>query len=437
MMSANMRVLLINFNNHEVYSGMYSLAALASHIERPGIEVRVMDALRQPFYETLVSWKPDIIGITSYTVWYGKVVEHAHKIKALLPSCKLVIGGHHITSLPESFVSPPFDYGIIGDGEEALTSLCEGKIIKGVISRKVPVDADNRCTVQFEHCDPVDVSTLPVVDLPKYTERSNYAQGLVGLVASRGCHYNCKYCNIRAMSKNIRLYPVERVAREIQLYYETLKTKTMIFWDDVFGLDVNWMNNLISELDRKSLLGRIQFYIHVRASTVTEERCQLWKKLGVVAWNMGLDFGDDTMLKETKGNDCSVGTNKEALLMAHRYGFSTGGSVVFGAPGETIQQMNRTLEFMAWYADMKDKGMIGPASSIWFFVATPLPRTEWWRIAESSGKVRWDMDCGRMSLHNWNDHFLLDSSVTDDQFKWVHEHAKRLMARINGVWSEP
>jgi radical SAM superfamily enzyme YgiQ (UPF0313 family) len=123
--------------------------------------------------------------------------------------------------------------------------------------------------------------------------------------------------------------------------------------------------------------------------------------------------------------------------MAHKYGFSTGGSVIFGAPGETINELNKTVEFMRWYADMKDRGQIGRGSSIWFFIATPLPRTGWWAIAESKGKVRWDMDCGRLSLHNWKDHFLLEDSVSEQQFNGIHEEAKRLMAKINGVWSEP
>jgi radical SAM superfamily enzyme YgiQ (UPF0313 family) len=433
-----MKVLLANFNNHENYSGMYSLAALASYIDTiPGVQVQVIDAIRQPFYQILTTFKPDIVGLTSYTVWYGKVVAEAHKIKSILPSCKIVIGGHHITSMPESLRAPPFDYAIMGEGEEALASLCRGEQnIKGLISTNVAPEND-RCTATLQLSDPVEVGSLPVVDLPRYTDISNYSRGLVGLVASRGCLYNCKYCNIRAMSKKVRLYPVERVAKEIQLYYDSLKARIMIFWDDVFGLDRDWTLALIEELRKRNLLGKIQFHIHVRANTATEERCALWKELGVVAWNMGLDFGDDAMLKATKGNDCSIEKNKESLLMAHRHGFSTGGSVIFGAPGESIDAMNKTLEFMAWYADMKDRNLIGKGSSIWFFVATALPRTEWWQIAESRGKVRWDMDCGRLSLHNWKDHFLLDDSVTEAQFSQVHEQAKRLMTRINGAWSEP
>jgi radical SAM superfamily enzyme YgiQ (UPF0313 family) len=295
-----MRILLVNFNNHESYSGMYSLAALASYIDTIlGIEVKVVDAIRQPFYHILTTWRPDIVAMTSYTVQYGKTVEQAHKIKALLPSCKLVIGGHHITSMPESLV-PPIDCAILGEGEVALGALCKGEQnIKGLITSAVPAQ-NNCCKASLELCDPVDVSTLPVVNLPKYTEISNYSRGIVGLVASRGCFYNCKYCNIRAMTKQVRLYPVDKVVKEIQLYYDVLKCRIMIFWDDVFGLDKDWTQALIAGLRNKNLLGKIQFHIHVRANTATEERCQLWKELGVVAWNMGLDFGDDVILKAKK-----------------------------------------------------------------------------------------------------------------------------------------
>lgn len=121
--------------------------------------------------------------------------------------------------------------------------------------------------------------------------------------------------------------------------------------------------------------------------------------------------------------------------MAKRYGIATGGSVIFGAPGEIIDDMKETLAFMKWYADMIQNGLC--SGSIWGFIATPLPGTQWWDIAEKKGKVSWDMACERLGLHNWKEHFLLDDSVSEEQLNWVHEEFKKLMIRINGRWDEP
>lgn len=440
-----MKILLVNFHNHDVHSGMYGLVALASYIELyvNNVDIKVVDALREPFYDILVSWKPDIVALTSYTIWHDQVLEHAHKIKKLSPDSKIIIGGSHITGLPKGFVFP-IDYAIIGEGEEALAAICNeiGRVkignikigaehatignIKGVIAESIN---------DPEHTTPVDVNILPVVRLDKYTPISSYQRQTVGMIASRGCYFSCKYCNIRTMSRTIRIYPIKRVVDEIQLYYDKLGARYIIFWDDVFGLNEKWTESLIEELDKRQLLGKIGYHIHVRASTVTEERCQIWKKLGVTGWNMGLDFGSDKMLKKVKGPDCSIEKTREAILMAGKYKFIVGASFIFGAPEETIDDMRETISFMSWIADMKERGLLNV--HIWFFCATPLPNTEWWKIAESKGKVSWDMDYKRLSLHNWREHLLLNEGISSDQFNWIHEDAKKMMIRINGAFGEP
>ena len=424
-----MKVLLTTYQNNQSYSALYGLVAMASYIESYA-EVKVIDAQRQLLFKTIDAWKPDIIAMPSYTVWYDKVIKQAHLIKSRAPYAKLVLGGYHITSLPSSFKNPPFDYGVLGEGEEVLAQLCQGKNpkqIAGLIT-KANENAQNAWSL--------DITKLPVVNLPKYTLKSFYPN-IVGMTTSRGCYFNCKYCNIRSMTKGVRFRPVEIVLDEIELYYKELHVETIIFWDDVFGLNAKWLNQLIDGLIKRNLLGKIQYHIHVRASTVTEKRCELWKKLGVVIWNMGLDFGDNEMLKQVKGKDCSVEKNKKALLMAGKFGFATGGSVIFGAPNETLEQMKKTLNFMNWYADMKDQNLFHSTSSIWFFVATPLPKTEWWNFALKNNRVVPDMDLRRLSLHNWKEHLLLSEEVSNEEFNWIHEEAKKAMIRINGSWGEP
>lgn len=433
-----MRIVLANFHNHQTNSAMYGLVALASYLEKENIDVQVIDANRQPLYNIISSWKPDIIGLTSYTVWYGDVVREAHKIKDMFPHIKTVIGGHHITSLPNSIRNPPFDYGIIGEGEDALANLCKGvplEQIKGVIDGRITGSKDTIGNFAY-HSNPVDVDKLPVVRLDKYTPIDFYKDGMVGLVASRGCSFNCKYCAIRTMTKGgVRYYPVDIILEQIQLCYDKLGSRTIIFWDDTWATNLDWLKTLVNKLEQKNLLGKINYHVHMRSSIVNEERCELMKKMGVKVWNIGWDSGDDEILKNIKGNDCSVEKNKNAILMARKYGIATGGSVIFGMPNEKIESMKKTLAFIEWYAEMIEKGLA--SGSIWGFVAVPLPGTPWWRMAEEKGKVSWDMDCGRLSLHNWKEHFLLDESVTEEQFNWIHEEFKKLMIRINGSWGEP
>jgi len=425
-----MKVLLTTYHNNQISSGMYPYAAIASYLETyTDAEIKVVDAQREPLFDILDSWKPDIIAIGSYTVWHAEVVEQAWKIKAKAPYAKLLIGGYHITSMPSSFENSPFDYAILGEAEEAFAMLVNGEnllripglIVRGNLSTIPPV--------------PVDINTLPVVDLVKYTPKWLY-NGVVGMTTSRGCYFNCSYCNIRTMSKKVRLRSVKTVVNEIELYYKVLNIRHIVFWDDVFGLNKAWLVQFMLELGKRNLIGKIKYSIHVRADTVTRELCTLWKQLGVVAWNMGIDFGNDTILLQTKGKGYTVEKIKEALLLSGEFGFVTGCSFIFGAPRETFAQMKETLSLLDWYIDMKNLGKIHHSSHMWFFVATPLPGTMWWNTALKEGKITRDIDLRRLSLHNWSEHLLLSPSVTNEEFSWIHEEAKKRMIIINGSFNE-
>lgn len=420
------RVLFVSFNNNQTDSGLYALSALATYI-RPYAEVKVIDGIRQDLFGIIDQFCPDLICIPSYTVFHKGVVEYAKRIKEHVPNVKLLLGGYHITSMPSSFQNPPFDYAILGEGEEALKKLIFGETdIEGLITQS--------CCNLVKKAS-VDISTLPIVDLPNLTNKDFY-NSTVGMVSSRGCYFNCEYCSIRSMSRGVRFRLVETVVNEIELYHKELGAKHIIFWDDVFGLNSEWLTEFIATLEQRKLLGKITYSIHVRASLVTKRRCYLWKKMGVVFWNMGLDFGDDAMLARVKSGGSTVQKNKDAVLLGGEYDFQIGASVIFGAPEEKFEQMVSTLKFLQWYGDQKFAGKLHPHSAIWFFICTPLPSTKWWKWGIEHKRFDSSIDLDKLSLHNWKDHLLLDESVSEEQLNWVHEGAKKHMIRINGAFSE-
>ncbi len=426
-----MKVLLIQPVNHEVYSGMYNLVTLAAHVENYA-QVKLLDPMREPLTTTLLSWKPDIVGLTAYTVHYPAAIKIAEKVKQILPSALRVLGGVHITCLPES-LHPIFHLGIMGEGEETLEEVC-----------RTPREGLNDLYgVCFHHGDsivinvgrsPPDVENLPVPKQLNYISKEYFSQGITCMIGSRGCPFRCEFCYSKAVHRDVRYYPTERVVAEMKYQYKKMASKLIIMWDDTFVLDRNRLAAMREEMEKQGILGKVNLGIHMRTSVVDEDLMILLKGLGVSNLNVGLESGSNRVLEQAKGKGATVEKHKECIELGHKYGINVDGSFIFGMPGEKIEDMKKTLEFMEWLHLKKQQKIF--TGGFWIFVATPLPGTSWWRHAFKSKRVSPLMDWSRLSLHNWKEALLLDEDVPRDQFYEVFEKAKVLMKQVTGYYAE-
>ncbi len=426
-----MKILLIQPVNHEVYSGMYNLVTLAAHVENYA-QVKLLDTMREPLATTLLFWKPDIVGLTAYTVHYPAAIKIAEKVKQILPSALRVLGGVHITCLPES-LHPIFHLGIMGEGEETLEEVC-----------RTPREGLNDLYgVCFHHGDsivinvgrsPPDVENLPVPKQLNYISKEYFSQGITCMIGSRGCPFRCEFCYSKAVYREVRYYPVERVVGEMKYQYKKMASKLIIMWDDTFVLDRNRLAAMREEMKKQEILGKVNLGIHMRTSVVDEDLMILLKGLGVSNMNVGLESGSNRVLEQVKGKGATVEKHKECIELGHKYGINVDGSFIFGMPGEKIEDMKKTLEFMEWLHLKKQQKVF--TGGFWIFVATPLPGTSWWRHAIIRERVSPRMDWSRLSLHNWKEALLLDEDVPRDQFYEVFEKAKVLMKQVTGYYAE-
>ena len=80
-------------------------------------EVRIIDMrLEKGLREVVEHFRPDVVGITSYTVHVNTVRKLFAQIKLWNPGVLTVVGGHHATVVPEDFVSPDIDLIVMGEG---------------------------------------------------------------------------------------------------------------------------------------------------------------------------------------------------------------------------------------------------------------------------------------------------------------------------------
>ena len=146
----------------------------------------------------------------------------------------------------------------------------------------------------------------------------------------------------------------------------------------------------------------------VRIDTLDAEMLTRMESAGCYSLALGIEFGTDRIMQLTKkGLTIAVIRKKIELLRGSH--IKTTGFFLFGIPGETYEEMEKTLEF----------ALELPLDRAQFNNFMPLPGSSLWEELGKSGRldlVEWD----RMFVH---DVAYCDSGITSAQIKRLQRKA--------------
>src|SRR3989344_4525053 len=141
--------------------------------EKLGIEknnIKIFDKNFDDNIENKVKeFNPDILGLSAMTVQYTEVINFSKKIKLYNRKTKIILGGVHISSLPES-LDKCFDLAVIGEGELTFLELIKLYLKKEKFSKpdlkkiKSIIFWDNEKLIQTPIRLPIDLDILPFPD---------------------------------------------------------------------------------------------------------------------------------------------------------------------------------------------------------------------------------------------------------------------------------
>lgn len=335
----------------------------------------------------------DIVGITSFTQNYNSALRLAANIKRAAPSVPVIIGGNHVSFLPES-MSQDMDVAVIGEGEETLLDLMklwfDGPFnrdglrqIAGLAFRE---NGDLVRTQPRVFCEDLDRIPPPARFLTHSKSRYDRCE----IITSRGCPYKCIYCGSSALWRRIRFHSVEYVIAELDQVIETYNPRQVLFVDDLFVARKDRFSAIMDHIRRKGYNKRMSFYFTAHANLVTPELCETMHGVTCTV-AMGLETGSDRVLKQIKSGAVSVEKNRQAVeLLASHANIKPAGAFMVGLPGETLEDMEMTYGFLK----------SNPLSVAAVSVVTPFPGTQLWADALRSGKVNVAMDWERLRFNS-------------------------------------
>lgn len=261
------------------------LAALVvdSHLEKLSL-----DALKG----RVGDFSPDLIVVTtapSYLFWRcppPELTVPEAACAALESIAPIVAVGPHGSATPGYVMGRMNCLAVVrGEPEEELVCLAMG------IPTPATVWATKRGSVDESQAAVVDLAVLPSLDyqsypLEKKTHRHHlfWGKGLGAEVEfSRGCPYQCSFCNRRFFRRQYRQRPVDAVLRELH-HLKSRGVDYIYFIDELFGLGAT--DRLLEILAQEPV---IPFGCETRLDLWDEARLDLLAAAGCISLEFGLE----------------------------------------------------------------------------------------------------------------------------------------------------
>lgn len=290
----------------------------------------------------------DVLGIGCTTPIFGKAIEILQRAKRVNPSIFCIAGGPHATLDPGDALSNGFDVVVVGEAEKSVVELMnslqdgyEWKSLPGLafLEGKEIVKTPR---TEFIH----DLNELPfaardLIDQKKYISINSYAS----MFNVRGCPGKCLYCKPmqnKLFGVRCRKRSAENVAEELEMVHNNYKVDHFYFKDDtMFLCGRSWFEELRKEFDKRNL--NISWFSAGRVDQVKEPLLTCMKAAGLKAVAFGVESGSQAVLDFYRKGTTPDQT-REAFRLCHKHNIMTHAFIMLGAPYETIEDLQKTLD---------------------------------------------------------------------------------------------
>ncbi len=351
-----------------IESAIYHIDVLRSSNKSPILDERVVFDLRsraQTNYmnsiaddnhevwnevrETLAMYNPDMLGVSLMTVEYPAALKVSRIAREFNPAIKIVWGGFHATSMPESsLANDEVDIVVAGEGEVTTVNLCKALESGGDLDKvtglylKKP-DGTVYSTGHTPIIENLDDIPHPARHLRLYPE-SWEPLYLSSLVTSRGCPFRCTFCGARNLwEKKFRQRSPENVVEEIRSLVENHKTNHIMFFDDTFSLKKSYGMAMCKAISESKL--NVVWTTGTRVDKVDEELLAAMKEAGCVYIDLGIETGSERMSKIIK-KDITKEMVHKAVGMINRSGIASSAFFMAGFLEETYDDLQDTLDMI-------------------------------------------------------------------------------------------
>jgi anaerobic magnesium-protoporphyrin IX monomethyl ester cyclase len=317
---------------------------------------------------------------------------------ARLHGCTVIAAGADASDHAEAYLQQGANFILVGEGEATLAELVvrlSGKSerplaeILGLVYLEAdlpseasePAHASRGVVRTGRRPDLKDLDSLPfpawdLVDVERYRriwlEKHGYFS--MNLVTTRGCPFHCNWCAKPIWGQRYNMRSPENVVQEMAWLKQTYAPDHLWINDDIFGLRPGWVQRFAELVVANE--ARIPFKSLNRVDLLLRPgEIEALKQAGCqIVW-MGAESGSQKIL-----DAMDKGTRVEQIYAAsqrlHAAGIRVGFFLQFGYPGETLADIQATLQMLHDCAP----------DDIGISISYPLPGTPFYeRVREQLG----------------------------------------------------
>jgi radical SAM superfamily enzyme YgiQ (UPF0313 family) len=396
-----MRVLFINpsIAQAEVYA-KYSAGApvlpplglcyLAAASLKAGHDVKIMDCVAEKIslpdlQQKIKNHPPDVTGVTATTVSFEAAKRVIKAVKDTDSAITTILGGAHISALPRATMAEcgEIDIGVFGEGEETIRDVLERlSRHQSLLGVRGTVIRQNGQIVENDRREPIkDMDDIPLParhllkDLRLYSHTPfRGAKFMTTMITSRGCVFNCGFCDQSVFGRAWRHHSPEYVVAEIAHLKEKYGVDFISFEDDNFMISTKRTAEICRRMIDSDF--QISWSCLGHVTELDEHVLPLMKKAGCRTIYLGIESGSARIL-ELVNKKIGLEDIRRGVKLIKKHRIHVTGSFILGLPTETRAEIEQTVRF----------ALSLPLDGVSFFTFTPYPNTRLRDLAAKNGRV--------------------------------------------------
>jgi radical SAM superfamily enzyme YgiQ (UPF0313 family) len=397
-----------------------------NNFESRVIDANMLDMSNKKILNLISSENPETIGISANVVTGIAALELSKLIKEEFKDKTLIAGGPQPTTLPETFLSD-FDIVVRGEGEKTFLEIVKNKKLASIngitfkIGKKI---VHNKPVELIKNLDEIPFPDYHLLEpsLKKYKCRARKLP-VAPIVTSRGCPYQCIYCNKSIFGYTYRYRSPKNIIEEIDYLINQFDIKQIDILDDNFTLVPKNTEEVLGMIIKRKYNITINCQNGIRADTLTREIIHKMKLAGIFKVGIGIESGNKEILQKIK-KQLDLFKVKQVIKWFREEGIITHGFFMIGLPWDTKETMQETIDFaIESNPDIAN-----------FMITIPFPGTSLYSYIQNNGKFLQSTKQGISSgFYDGCIFYETETTHKEDVFKYYKKAYKNFYFRYTKI----